>query len=350
MQVKAHLEAVAIPVGALLVSLLLFGVFIAIGGVNPLDVFASIYRGAFGSWFAWQDTLVRAAPLMLTALCIALPARAGLIVIGGEGAVVAGGFCAALTGIALNGIFPPFVVMTSMLLAGALAGSVWIGAVGALRHYRGVNETISSLLLNYIAIALLNFFVVGMLKDPETLNKPSTYPIGDSNMLGAMGDSSIHWGLGIGIIICSVLWFLMRRTTFGFAVDVVGGNVRAAQLTGLPVGRLIVMACALGGAAAGIAGMIEVAAVHGRANTSLNAGYGYAGILVAFLARHNPLAIIPVAILLGGIRASGGVLQRAHDLPDATTLVLQGIIFVVILASEALYGRLRWLQPKAQPA
>lgn len=347
---KAHFEAVAIPVGALLVSLLLFGVFIAIGGVNPLDVFASIYRGAFGSWFAWQDTLVRAAPLMLTALCTALPARAGLIVIGGEGAVVAGGFCAALIGIALNGIFPPFVVMTSMLLAGALAGSVWIGAVGALRHYRGVNETISSLLLNYIAIALLNFFVVGMLKDPETLNKPSTYPIGDSNMLGAMGDSSIHWGLGIGIIICSVLWFLMRRTTFGFAVDVVGGNVRAAQLTGLPVGRLIVMACALGGAAAGIAGMIEVAAVHGRANTSLNAGYGYAGILVAFLARHNPLAIIPVAILLGGIRASGGVLQRAHDLPDATTLVLQGIIFVVILASEALYGRLRWLQPKAQPA
>lgn len=347
---KAHLEAVAIPVGALLVSLLLFGVFIAIGGVNPLDVFASIYRGAFGSWFAWQDTLVRAAPLMLTALCTALPARAGLIVIGGEGAVVAGGFCAALTGIALNGIFPPFMVMTSMLLAGALAGSVWIGAVGALRYYRGVNETISSLLLNYIAIALLNFFVVGMLKDPETLNKPSTYPIGDSNMLGAMGDSSIHWGLGIGIIICSVLWFLMRRTTFGFAVDVVGGNVRAAQLTGLPVGRLIVMACALGGAAAGIAGMIEVAAVHGRANTSLNAGYGYAGILVAFLARHNPLAIIPVAILLGGIRASGGVLQRAHDLPDATTLVLQGIIFVVILASEALYGRLRWLQPKAQPA
>jgi len=345
-----HLESFAIPFGALLVSLLLFGIFIAIGGVNPLDVFASIYRGAFGSWFAWQDTLVRAAPLMLTALCTALPARAGLIVIGGEGAVVAGGFSAALTGIALNGIFPPFMVIACMLLAGALAGSVWIGAVGALRHYRGVNETISSLLLNYIAIALLNFFVVGMLKDPETLNKPSTYPIGDSNMLGAMGDSSIHWGLGIGIIICSVLWFLMRRTTFGFAVDVVGGNVRAAQLTGLPVGRLIITACALGGAAAGIAGMIEVAAVHGRANTSLNAGYGYAGILVAFLARHNPLAIIPVAILLGGIRASGGVLQRAHDLPDATTLVLQGIIFVVILASEALYGRLRWLQPKAQPA
>lgn len=347
---KAHLESIAIPFGALLVSLLLFGVFISIAGANPFEVFASIYRGAFGSWFAWQDTLVRAAPLMLTALCTALPARAGLIVIGGEGAVVVGGFFAALVGIALNGTFPPFVVIAGMLLVAALTGGVWIGAVGALRHYRGVNETISSLLLNYIAIALLNFFVVGMLKDPETLNKPSTYPIGDANMLGAMGASSIHWGLGIGIIVCIVLWFVMRRTTFGFGVDVVGGNVRAAQLTGLPVGRLIVMSCALGGAAAGIAGMIEVAAVHGRANTSLNAGYGYAGILVAFLARHNPLAIIPVAILLGGIRASGGILQRAHDLPDATTLVMQGIIFIVILASEALYGRVRWLQPKAQPA
>ena len=345
-----HLESFAIPVGALLVSLLLFGAFITVAGANPFEVFASIYRGAFGSWFAWQDTLVRAAPLMLTALCTALPARAGLIVIGGEGAVVVGGFFAALIGIALNGVFPPFLVILAMMLMAGVAGGVWIGAVGALRHLRGVNETISSLLLNYIAVALLNFFVVGMLKDPATLNKPSTYPIGDANILGAMGSSSIHWGLGIGIIVCVVLWFLMRRTTFGFGVDVVGGNVRAAQLTGLPVGRLIITACALGGAAAGIAGMIEVAAVHGRANTSLNAGYGYAGILVAFLARHNPLAIIPVAILLGGIRASGGVLQRAHDLPDATTLVMQGIIFVVILASEALYGHMRWLQPKAQLA
>ena len=344
-----HLESIAIPVGALLVSLLLFGAFITVAGANPFAVFASIYRGAFGSWFAWQDTLVRAAPLMLTALCTALPARAGLIVIGGEGAVVVGGFFAALVGITLNGMLPPLIIIGSMMLVAALAGGVWIGAVGALRHYRGVNETISSLLLNYIAIALLNFFVVGMLKDPETLNKPSTYPIGDDNMLGVIGASSIHWGLGIGSIVCLMLWFLMRRTTFGFGIDVVGGNVRTAQLMGLSVGRLIITSCFLGGAAAGIAGMIEVAAVHGRANTSLNAGYGYAGILVAFLARHNPLAIIPVAILLGGIRASGGILQRAHDLPDATTLVMQGIIFVVILASEALYGRVRWLQPKEQP-
>jgi simple sugar transport system permease protein len=334
-----------VPIAALLISLLLFAVFVSIAGVNPLEVFYSIYRGAFGSWFSWQNTLVRAAPLMLTALCTALAARIGLIVIGNEGAMVVGGLCAALVGIVLNGL-APFFVITSMVVAGIISGGLWIGIVGALKYYRGVNETISSLLLNYIAIAVLNFLVVGPLRDPATLNKPSSYPIGEANMLGMIGDSSIHWGLIFGLMTCLLMWFLMKRTVFGFSVDITGGNVRAAQISGLPVGRLILTTCFLGGAAAGLAGMLEIAAVQGRANTSLNAGYGYAGILVAFLARHNPLAIIPVAILLGGIRASSGLLQRSHELPDATALVLQGIIFVVILASEAFYGRIKWFKTK----
>jgi len=316
----------------------LFGIFVSAAGAGAFEVYHTIYRAAFGSWFSWQNTLVRSAPLMLTALCTALPARMGLIVIGGEGAMVAGGLAAAVTGISLNGA-PPFIVIGSMLLVAALVGGVWIAAVAALKHYRGVNETISSLLLNYIAIAILNFLVIGALRDPETLNKPSTHHIGEANMIGTMGDSSIHWGLGIGLIVCVVLWFVMRRTSFGFGVDIAGGNIRAAQISGLPVGRILLIVCFIGGAAAGVAGMVEVAAVHGRANASLNSGYGYAGILVAFLARHNPIAIIPVAILLGGIQASSGLLQRTHDLPDATALVLQGIIFVVILASESVYGR-----------
>ncbi|MGD8940170.1 MAG: ABC transporter permease [Gammaproteobacteria bacterium] len=343
------LESLFIPVMALLVSLLLFAVFISFTDTNPLEVFYSIYRGAFGSWFSWQNTLVRAAPLMLTALCTALPARIGLIVIGGEGAMVVGGLCATLVGIFLNGA-APVLVITAMVIAGMTAGGLWIALVGALKYFRGVNETISSLLLNYVAIAILNFLVVGPLRDPATLNKPSSYPIGDANMLGMIGDSSIHWGLIFGLVACLLMWFLMRRTVFGFSVDITGGNVRAAQISGLPVGRLIVITCFLGGAAAGLAGMLEIAAVQGRANTSLNAGYGYAGILVAFLARHNPLAIIPVAILLGGIRASSGLLQRSHELPDATALVLQGIIFVVILASEVFYGRIKWFKPKVATA
>lgn len=323
---------------AMTASAALIAFFIAGTGNSPSEVFYSIYRGAFASWFSWQNTLVRAAPLMLTALCTALPARVGLIVIGGEGAFVVGGLCAAIVGIWLSA-WPFYVAIVSMFVTGAFVGGAWIAFVGYIKLKRDVNETIGSLLLNYIAIALLSFLVVGPLKDPATLNNPSTYSIGEHHMLANIGESSVHWGLGISIVLCLLMWLLIKKSTFGFAADVCGGNPRTARLVGLPLTKIVFWCCFLGGAAAGIAGTIEITAVQGRANSSLAAGYGYAGILVAFLSRHNPVLIIPFAILLGGIQASGGLLQRAHDLPDATVAVIQGIIFMVILASDMLLGK-----------
>jgi simple sugar transport system permease protein len=342
-----RIEPVLVPLGALLVSLVLFGGFVAIAGHNPLDVYAEMVRGAFGTWFSFQNTLQRAAPLLLTALCTALPARAGLIVIGGEGAFVVGGLAAAAVGVALAGS-PAFVVLGAMFLAGSVAGAAWIGGAGYLRVKRGVNETISSLLLTYIGIALLNHFVEGPLKDPESLNKPSTRHIGEANLIGPLPGLDVHWGLVAGVVACLIAYLLMQRTVFGFSAAIVGGNARAAKLSGVQVARVVIVTCALAGAAAGIAGTFEVAAVHGRANASLVAGYGYAGILVAFLARHNGLAIIPVALFLGGIAASGGLLQRVFSLPDATVGVLQGILFVVLIASDTLYGRFRWRASKVE--
>ena len=338
-------EAVLLPMLALAASMVIFSLFLFVISADPFGVYYSIYRAAFGSWFSWQNTLVRAAPLMLTALCTALPAYLGLVIIGGEGAFVIGGLAAALAGLALNGQ-PSWIVLTGMALTGMATGGVWIGLSGVLRHYRGVNETISSLLLNYIAIALASHLFSGPFRDPKSLNKPSTTPIGEENMLGLIPGSDIHWGLAIGAVVCLLCWFLMHKTTFGFAARIGGGNVKAALMSGLPVGRLILVVCFLAGAGGGLAGMIEVAAVHGSANSSLNANYGYTGILVAFVARHNPIAIIPVAILLGGIQASSGLLQRAQDLPDATVLVMQGIIFIAILFSDTLYGRFKIFQQK----
>jgi ABC-type uncharacterized transport system permease subunit len=138
----------------------------------------------------------------------------------------------------------------------------------------------------------------------------------------------------------------MNHTTFGFSAQVVGGNIRAAKVAGLSLGKIIIITCMLAGAMAGLAGAIEVAAVQGSTNATIVAGYGYTGILVAFLARQNPIAIIPVAILLGGIDASNGLLQRRIDLPDATVRVLQGTIFLIILASETYYGRLKIFQKR----
>jgi simple sugar transport system permease protein len=338
-------EALAVPIAALASAMMLFGVFMAILGQNPLEVYGLIWRGGFASGFAWQNTLSRAAPLILTALCVALPAQAGLMVIGAEGALVLGGLIAAVIGHAL-GAGAPIVVKLAMALGGMLIGGLWVAAAGALRQYRGVNETISSLLLTYIALAIFNHLVEGPLRDPSSLNKPSTHPIGDANMLGNVPGLDVHWGLALGILFCLAMYVLVRHTTWGFALRIVGGNPRAAQLAGLPGSRLVVAACFLGGAASGLAGMVEVGAVHGTANASLIAGYGYAGILVAFIARQNPIAIIPVAILLGGIAASGGMLQRRLDLPDATVLVLQGMAFLLVLASETLYGRFRIFRPR----
>src|SRR5437870_3187699 len=244
-RLRQSAEALAIPGGALAAAMVVFGIVMAALGRNPLEVYELIYRGAFASAFSWQNTLARAAPLVLTALCVALPARVGLMVIGGEGALVLGGLAAAVAGYALAG-HVPLVVQLGMAVAAMIVGAAW--------------------------------------------------------------------------------------------------------LAGLPVGPLVLGACALGGAAAGLAGMVEVAAVHGSANASLIAGYGYAGILVAFMARHNPLAILPVAVLVGGISASGGMLPRRLDLPDRTVLVLQGVIFMMILASEALYGRLELFRAKTPKA
>jgi simple sugar transport system permease protein len=343
------LEATLVPLAALAVSLALFGAFVAVAGANPLDVYYEMVRGAFGTSFSFQNTLVRAAPLMLTALCTAVPASLGLVIIGGEGALVLG----ALGSVAAAHLFDgagPWVVLFAMAIVAMIVGGAWIGIAGALRAYRGVNETISTLLLNYIAIAIFKHIVEGPMRDPASLNKPSTVPIGDANALGDIPGTDVHWGLVYGLVACVLAYVLMRRTSFGFSARVVGGNVRAALLAGLPVHRLMLVACVLAGAAAGLAGMAEVAAVHGTANASLIAGYGYTGILVAFLARQHPLAVIPVALLIGGISASGGLLQRTAHLPDATVSVLEGILFVVILASETLRGRFGEGGPRAQPA
>ena len=351
---RSRAEGLLIPAGAVVASLLLFGIFVALAGANPLEVFYQLWRGAFGTWFSFQNTLQRAAPLMLTALCTALPARMGLIVIGGEGALVAGGLAAVGAALALPNA-GPMTVTVAMVLTGFLAGGSWVALCGALRAWRGVNETISSLLFTYIAIALFNHLVEGPMRDPASLNKPSTRDIGEANMLGTIPGMDVHYGLLYGLVACGVAYVLMHRTVFGFAARMVGGNVRAAQLAGLKVRRLVAAVCFLAGGSAGLAGMVEVAAVHGKANASLVAGYGYSGILVAFIARHNPLAVIPVAVLLGGIRASGGLLQRTVGLPDAAVSVLQGILFIVILASETFYGRkgglrLRWPSLRADKA
>lgn len=341
-------ESIAIPIGALIVSGLLFSIFLLVIGQDPVTFFSLVWTGGFGSSFSIQNSLQRAAPLILTGLAFAIPARIGLTMIGGEGALVLGGFTAAAIAIPLVGNGAPVLLtLIVMALTAMLTGGLWVGLTGWLKYARGVNETIASLLMSYIAIAIMNFFVEGALRDPASANKPSTMPIGDAYRIGPIPGTEVHWGLAAGIVLAILLWVLMSRTTFGFAARMTGGNLRAARAQGLPVGWLMVVCCMIAGACAGLAGFFEVAAIHGQANASLVAGYGFTGILVAFLARQSPLAVVPVAILFGALAAAGGVIQRRMGMPDATILVLQGILFVVLLVSDTFYGRIKLFQAKA---
>ena len=344
-RLRANAEYILIPIFALAIAAALFALFLLAIGKSPIDFVSYVWRGGFGTAFSFQNTLQRSSPLILTALAVALPARIGLIIIGGEGALVLGGFVSAALAIPMIGVVPPAAALVIMAAGGVIVGGLWIGICGFLRYARGVNETISSLLMTYIGIAIMNFFVEGALRDSSNPNKPSTLTIGDAYMLGKIPGTEVHWGFLVGVGLCIALYILMERTTFGFAARVTGGNFRAALAQGLPVGKLIVACSAIAGGCAGLAGFFEVAAIQGRANASLAAGYGFTGILVSFLARHNPIVIPPVAILFGGLVASGGLVQRRMDLPDATVLVLQGLIFIVILTSETLYGRFAIFKP-----
>ncbi|MEM0989999.1 MAG: ABC transporter permease [Pseudomonadota bacterium] len=336
---REGIEAVLLSILALLAAFALFAIFVAVQGHDPVAVYRILWLGAFGTSFSIENTLTLAAPIILTALCTLIPARVGLLVIGAEGALIMGGLGAVLAGLLVTSL-PGHLGAVWCCVIGALFGGAWVAMAGALKIWRCVNETIATLLLNYIAIALMLHLITGPLRDLSVAIKAQSYAIPEAYRMGDLPGSSVHWGLLIGLAMVCGVHILLRHTVTGFSMSVLGGNRRAAQMAGLNIGRLTLLATGLGGAAAGLAGAIEVVAVHGAASESLVVGFGYTGILVAFLARQNPLAVVIVALIIGGIAASGGLLQRRFGMPDATTDLLQGMIFMCVLASNALAGRL----------
>jgi len=340
-------QYIVVPLLAIAVSVVLFSILLLVLGKSPATFFQLLWRGGFADGFAVQNTLERAAPLIFAALCVAIPARMGMVVIA-EGPLVLGGLASAAAALPCLHRLPPPLILGVMALAAVMAGGACIGFVGVLRVRRGVNETISSLLLSYIVIAVLNFLVEGPLRDPGSTTKPSTQPIGAENMIGMIPGTEVHWGIILAFVLCAAAHLLIYRTTGGFGARVIGGNIRAALAQGLPVAKLTTGFCMVAGACAGLAGFFEVAAIHGQANSSLAVGFGFSAILVSFMARHDPLVIPVVAIAMGGIQAAGGLIQRHMHLPDASVQLLQGLLFVVLLASETLYGRLRVRQAFSQ--
>lgn len=288
-----------------------------------------------------EQTLIRATPFILTALAVTVPARAGLINVGGEGqlfmgAAAGGGLALSLEG-ALGSLGVPVI-----LLAGAAGGMAWATIAAALRLFANVNEIIATLLLNYIATLFLAFLVHGPWKDPESFSFPITAELAEPLRLATLTpSSSVNIGIFVALAMAGLVFLLVDQSRWGFRASVVGGNPEAARRAGFSVNRTLVTALLLGGALAGLAGVIEVAGIESRLRPDMAVGFGYIGFLASWLVGHHPLWVITGGITLAAIAVYGDSLQLDHGLPAKSVYIVMAGVLLIVLAGPKLALRRR---------
>lgn len=320
-------------------ALFIGGLLLTMTGANPWNLYRRMATTAFGSAYGWSDTTIKATPLILAGLGVAFAFRMRLWNIGAEGQLFFGAFMA--TGVALHWLpadTPQWLMLTVMALAGFVGGALWGLIPGLLKARLNVNEIITSLMLNYVAIFWNNYFVYGPWGErgfgltpqyPRSAWLPRLTDFGET--LPFLRGLTAHFGIFLGLALALLLWFVWRYTKWGFALTVIGDNPRAARYAGIPLAANIALAMAVSGGLAGLAGMSEVAGVVHRLQENFSPGYGFTAIIIAWLAKLNPLAIIVVAYLFGGLLVGGDEIQ-----PAGIAQMLQGVILFVMVGGEML--------------
>ncbi len=333
--------AFLVPVVSVVLALFTGALFFWFSGKNPAVVYSSMFYGAFGSAYGLSETVVKAIPLSLCGLGIALAFRMQLWNIGGEGQFYMGAMAA--TWVALfHPQLPGWIMLPAMFLAGFIAGGLWGLLPAVPRAYQGVNETITTLMLNYIAIFWVDYLVHGPWRDPAGYNFPLTAQFVPSAILPAFGTTRIHAGLIFTIAAALVMYLVMRNTRTGFEIKVIGESQSAARYAGISLEKNILLVMLFSGALCGLAGMAEVSGIAGRLQEGLSPGYGYTAIIVAWLSRLNPLALPVVAFMFGGLQV-GGYSVQTSGVPATTVSMLQGLLLFFVLGGELFYRyRLSW--------
>jgi simple sugar transport system permease protein len=321
---------------SILLALLFGAIVLALAGENPIAVYSAMASGALGNENGIAETLVKTTPLLLAGLGVAVAFRMQLWNIGAEGQLYLGAIFA--TGLALFLIpgAPGWVMVPAMIVAGLFGGALWGVIPGILRAQFGASEIITSLMLNYVAILFSEYLVHGPWKDPQAFGFPGTPPLPDAAWLPNWGATRVHLGLLFSLAAAVALWFMLRQTRWGYEITVMGENPRAALYAGLPLKRSIILIMALSGALAGLAGMSEVAGIGHQLQRNLSPGYGYAAIIVAWLARLHPFGAVLVAFLLAALTVGGDQIQMSLGLPAAIAPMLQGTILFFLLGGEVL--------------
>ncbi len=327
---------VGVPVLSVLLALVAGGVIMLFAGENPLTVYRAMVEGAFGSRYNFSETLVKTIPLLLSGLGVGVAFRMQLWNIGAEGQLYLGAIFATWVAIFALPEARGIVLIPAMVAAALVGGALWAAGPAALRAWLGVNEIITTLMLNYVAVLLAEWLVHGPWKNPLGFGFPGTESFPPAAWLPTWGTTRVHLGLVFGLVAAAVLLVVLRRTRWGYEIGVTGESERVARYAGMATRRNIVAVLLLSGALAGLAGMGEVAGISHQLQRNLSPGYGYTAIIVAWLGRLHPLGIALVAFLLAALLVGGDQLQLALGLPSAIAPMLQGTILFFLLGGDLL--------------
>ena len=343
---------ILLPLLATLAALAVGAVMLILLSANPIEAYSALLDGAFGSQNALADTLVKATPLLLVGLGICIAFRGGVINIGGEGQLVVGAVSATFVGLAIPDS-RGWLVIPLALAAGFLAGAVWGGIPGLLKAYFNVNEILSTIMMNQIAVQGMNFLLRGPMIDPVQLEAASRIPqtarLSQAYDLPRLVPTRLHLGTGLAVIAAILVFIFLWRTTIGYRIRAVGLNPDASRYAGISVKRYIVLALLLSGAFAGLAGAIQVYGVNHRmftdgSATGFTGGAGFNGIVAALFGQLHPLGTIPASFLFGALLVGANKLQRAMQVPSALITALNGLVVVFVVSSELWRRRLARLR------
>lgn len=312
---------------AILGALALFGVFMWAKGVNPFGAYQKMFSSTFTSWKDWGEILIRSAPVILAALAVCVPARAGLVNVGGEGQLIVGGVAAAGVALVAGGL-PGWLALVLMALAAGLAGAAWSAVAAVLRQTSHINEGVTTLLMNYVALDLMLFLIYDAWKDRNGSGQPSTPPLPGIDRLPLLGSSRVSAGIIIAVVSTIVIAVILKKTSWGFRLRIVGGNAEAARRAGLRVSVLLISGMAVGGMLAGLGGFVQLAGSEFKLRPGFLVTYGYLGFLASWLARHHPVRVMFAAIALSAIAISGDSLQLDSKLPAASVNILMALILL----------------------
>ena len=316
--------------GSVAAALVVFALLLVAKGADPISGYRAMWNSITRDSGAFGDVVVRTSPYLLAALAVVVPARAGLFNIGGEGQLVIGAVTAFAAAEVLDQNAPRAITLVVMAIAAMLGGAAWAAIAAALREWTGTNEIISTLLLNYLATLLLGWLVFGRWKDPTSTGFPRTRSLTDAERLPIIW-GRVHVGVIVALVAAVVVWLVINRTAWGFKLGVLGGNAEAARRAGFRTGALATSALLAGGALAGLGGMLQSSGVEGQLRPGIMVGYGFTGILAAWMVRQHPLKAILSSFVLAAVAVGGNGLKIREGLSAASVNILMALMLLAVL-------------------